>query len=113
MLAVAACRISRNSNGWVKPISPAAPKPRAYADQPAAARVPIEISVSIVALPCSRLSRAARWNGQAHQPTTGIVSAKEIHCHQGNCSAGTIAMMITGRLRIAEMRKRFRSDRTS
>ena len=27
--------------------------------------------------------------------------------------AGTITMMITGRLRIAEIRKRFRSDRTS
>ena len=30
------------------------------------------------------------------------VSANEIHCHQGNCQAGTMAIMITGTLSAAD-----------
>ena len=41
------------------------------------------------------------------------VRAKEIHCHQGNCQAGTIAIMITGRLSAAVMISRRRSCRSS
>ena len=37
------------------------------ADHAQAASVPIEISVSIVAAPCRRLSAAARWKGQPLQ----------------------------------------------
>ena len=68
----------------------------AYTDQPSAASVPIEISVSIVAPPCRRFAHAARWNGHAPQATTGTVSASDSHCQYVNCSAGTIAIAITG-----------------
>ena len=67
----------------------------------------------MVALPCRRLSNVARWKGQAAQPTTGSVSAKQIHCHQSNCHAGTIASTITGTLSTAEMINRRRSARSS
>ena len=39
-------------------------------------QVPIEIKVSMVALPCCRLSKVARWNGQAPQATTTPARAK-------------------------------------
>ena len=97
----------------MKPISPAGPNSSAYPDHNVAASVPTEIKVSMVALACSRFSTAARWNGQPAQSTTGSVRAKEIHCHQGNCSAGTIAKMITGRLSTAEMISRRRRSRRS
>ena len=77
MLAVGACLTNRNSNGWVNPISPAAPKSSAYADQPNAANVPIEINVSMVAVPWRRFRQAARWKGQAPQTTTGAVSSND------------------------------------
>src|SRR6186997_3138982 len=62
----------------------------------------------MVALPCCRFSSVARWNGQAPQITTTQVRANEIHCHQGNCQAGTIAITITGRLSAAVMISRQR-----
>ena len=52
-----------SANGWVMPGVPAVPKNRAHSDQPNAASVPIETSVSMVAAPCRRLAQAALWNG--------------------------------------------------
>lgn len=43
---------------------PAVPKKRTTTDHAQAARVPIEISVSIVATPWRRFCQAARWKGQ-------------------------------------------------
>ena len=54
------------------------------ADHAQAASVPIEISVSIVAAPCRRLSAAARWKGQPAQSTTGVASASASHSQPGN-----------------------------
>ncbi|HEX5994313.1 MAG TPA: hypothetical protein VFY84_04135 [Jiangellales bacterium] len=50
-------------NGWVNPGVPAVPRNSAHTDQPSAASVPTEISVSIVAAPWRRFVHAARWNG--------------------------------------------------
>jgi len=72
--------------------------------------VPIEISVSIVALPCLKFAHAARWNSHAPQTTTGAASANDSHCQFVNCSAGTIAMAITGTVSTAEISSRCRSD---
>ena len=47
-------------NGWVRPGVPAEPKNNATNDQPNAARVPTETSVSMVAVPWRRLVHAAR-----------------------------------------------------
>src|ERR1700738_4298631 len=86
------------------------PDTNAYTDQPSAASVPIEISVSIVAAPCRRLDHAARWNGHAPHATTGTASANEIHCQYANCSAGTIAIAITGTVSANEINNRRRMD---
>ena len=72
--------------------------------------MPIEISVSIVALPCLRFAHAARWKGHAPQTTTGAASANDSHCQYVNCSAGTIAIAITGTVSTAEISSRCRSD---
>ena len=64
----------------VMPGMPASPTKRAYSDQPKAAVTPTEISVSIVAVACRRLSQAARWNGHAPHVTTGAASVSESHC---------------------------------
>ncbi len=64
----------------VMPGSPAVPKNSAKSDQPKAARVPIETSVSMVDWPCRRLSHVARWNGSPPQMTTGAASTSEAHC---------------------------------
>ena len=58
------------------PGSPAPRKKSATTDQPQAASMPTEISVSIVAAPCFRFCQAARWNGQAPQSTTGVASSE-------------------------------------
>ena len=58
--------------------------------------MPSEISVSIVAVPWRRLVQAARWNGQAPQTTTGAARVSDSHCQLVNCSAGIIAIAITG-----------------
>ena len=52
--------------------------------------------MSIVAAPCRRFVHAARWNGHAPQTTTGAAKVSDSHCQFGNCSAGTIAIAITG-----------------
>ena len=73
--------------------------------------MPRETSVSIVEVPCLRLTQAARWNGQAPQTTTGAARVRESHCQYVNCRAGTIARAMTGTVRTAEMTNRRRSDR--
>src|SRR2546430_12475531 len=99
-----------SSNGCVMPGIPAVPQNSAYMDQPNAAIVPIEISVSIVAVPCRRLAHAAWWNGHAPQTTTGAASVSDSHCQLVNCSAGIIAIAITGTVSTIEINNRRRSD---
>ncbi len=60
--------------------------------------MPIETSVSIVAVPCRRLVQAALWNGQPAYTTTGAASVSDNHCQYVNCSAGIIAIATTGTL---------------
>src|SRR3954471_3436430 len=90
---------------------PADPQKSAYSDQPKAASVPRETSVSMVEVPCLRLTQAARWKGQAPQTTTGAARVRESHCQYVNCQAGTIARAMTGTVRTAETNNRWRSDR--
>ena len=75
--------------------------------------MPSEISVSIVAAPCLRLSQAARWNGQPPQTTTGEASARDSHCQLSNCSGGTIASRSTGSESAALITSRRRNARAS
>ena len=80
---------------------PASRKKRATTDQPRAASVPIEISVSIVAAPWRRFSQAAWWNGQPAQSTTGVASCSASHCQFSNCSGSIIEISRTGSERAA------------
>ena len=112
MLPAPSLRSTVISNGWVMPGVPAVPQNSAYSDQPSAASVPIEISVSIVDVPCRRLVHAALWNGQAPHTTTGAARVRESHCQLVNCSAGIIAIAITGTVSTTETSSRSRSDRT-
>src|SRR5215216_7953824 len=96
MLPEPSVRATVSSNAWVIPGVPAVPQNRAYSDQPIAANVPRETRVSIVDVPCRRLTHAARWNGQAPHTTTGAAKVSESHCQFVNCQAGTIASAITG-----------------
>src|SRR3954462_13004116 len=79
-------------------------------DQPKAASVPIEISVSIVAVPCRRLAHAAWWNGHAPQTTTGAASVSDSHCQLVNCNGGIIAIAMTGTVSTSEINNRRRND---
>ena len=63
----------------------------ATTDQPQAASVPIEISVSIVAAPWRAFSSAARWKPKPAQKTTGVARASASHSQPANWSGGTIA----------------------
>ena len=74
--------------------------------------MPIDTRVSMVAAPCRAFTAAARWNGQAPQVTTGVVSARASHCQYRNCSGGTMASSRTGTVRAAHaaMRAPARSD---
>jgi hypothetical protein len=92
--------------------SPAPRKKSATTDQPQAASVPTEISVSIVAAPWRAFSAAARWNVQPPQRTTGVASWSESHCQPSNWSWGTIASARTGSVRTAETKSRVRSAAT-
>ncbi len=65
MLPLPSVRAMVSSKGWVIPGMPAVPKNSAHSDQPSAARVPIEMRVSMVAAPCRRFVQAARWKGSA------------------------------------------------
>ena len=80
MVPLPSVRSMVNEKGWVMPGMPASPKNSAQIDQPKAARVPSEISVSMVAAPWRRLTAAARWKGQPPQTTTGAASVNDSHC---------------------------------
>ena len=92
---------------------PASPRKSAYSDQPQAASTPIEISVSIVAVPCRRFAQAARWNGHAPHRITGVASCSESHCQLSNCSGRIIASASTGADSSAEISRRRRSGAVS
>ena len=66
----------------------------------------------MVDVPCRRLVQAALWNGHAPQTTTGAARVSDSHCQFVNCSAGTIAIAITGTVSTIEINSRSRSDRT-
>ena len=67
------------------------PSASATTDQPQAASVPIEISVSIVAARWRAFSSAARWNGRPAQRTTGVASANDSHSQPENWSGGSMS----------------------
>ena len=113
MLALPSVWPTVNSKACVIPVCPAVPQNSAYSDHPKAARVPREISVSIVAARCLRFVHVATWNGQAPHTTTGAASVSDNHCQFGNCSAGTIAMAITGSDSARQISRRRRSDTDS
>ncbi len=73
--------------------------------------MPSEISVSIVDVPWRRLVHAALWNGYAPHTTTGAARVSDSHCQLSNCSAGAIAIAITGTVSSAEMTRRCRQGR--
>src|SRR6478672_5150243 len=87
---------TENSKGCFMPGVPAVPKNSAYSDHASAERVPRETRVSMVAAPWRRLVHAALWNGNAAHSTTGAARVREAHCQLVNCSAGTIAIAMTG-----------------
>ena len=60
----------------------------AYTDQPHAAVIPSDTSVSIETEPCRAFRSAAWWNGQAAQITTGAASTTSTHCQPGNRNDG-------------------------
>ena len=80
MLPAPSVREIASENGCVIPAMPAVPQNNAYTDQPNAAMVPSEISVSMVAVRCRRFSQAARWNGSAPHTTTGAANVSDSHC---------------------------------
>ncbi len=106
MFAAPSLGATVSSNGCVMPGAPAVPKNNAYSDHSSAAIVPIEISVSMVAAPCRRFVHAALWNGHAAHTMTGPARASESHCQEVNCSAGIIAIAMTGTVRMIEATSR-------
>ena len=62
-----------------------------------------------MAAPCRRLDHAARWNGSAPHTATGAASVSDAHCHEVNCSAGTIAMATTGTASVRHTSSRVRN----
>ena len=80
MLPAPSVRVMSKRNGCVIPGIPASPRKSAQSDQPNAARVPSDTSVSMVAAPCRRLVQAARWNGSPPQTTTGAARVNDSHC---------------------------------
>jgi hypothetical protein len=70
----------------------------------------MEMRVSIVAVAWRKLVQAALWKGKAPQITTGAASVSDSHCQLVNCSAGIIAIAITGTVRTSEMSRRSRSE---
>ena len=77
-----------------------------------AAVTPIEISVSMLAVPRRALRRAVLWNGQAAQVTTGAASAVSTHCQPANRVSGTTAN-ITDRSASGTNRTAATASRTS
>ena len=62
----------------------------------------------MVAAPWRRFAHAARWNGHAPHNTTGAANVSDSHCHESNCSAGTIANNTTGSARTVDITRRCR-----
>jgi hypothetical protein len=60
----------------------------AYSDQPHAAVMPSDTSVSIDTEPCRAPRSAAWWNGHAAQTTTGTASTTRTDCQPGNRNDG-------------------------
>ena len=73
----------------------------------------MEMSVSMVAAPCRALVQAALWKGNAPQTTTGAASVSDSHCQYVNCSAGIIAIAITGTVSTIAPISRCRSEVSS
>src|SRR5690349_14067633 len=63
----------------------------------------------MVAPPWRRLTRAARWKGQAHQVTTGVTSTATTTDQPANCRAGIIAIAIAGTVNAADTSTRRRA----
>ena len=76
--------------------SAALPHTNAHTDQPIAAMMPREMSVSIVVVRWRAFIAAARWNGPADHTTTGNENASAHHFHPSNCSAENIDIATTG-----------------
>ena len=76
------------------------------ADHPRAARVPSEISVSMLAARWRRPAHAARWKGQPPHSTTGAASARAAHSQPPNRRAGIIDTSSTGSESAAETARR-------
>ena len=79
-MSLAAAREVISSNGMRMAGTPAPRKKSETTDQPHAASVPTEISVSMLATPWRRFCQATRWNGQPAHSTTGVASWSESHC---------------------------------
>ena len=99
---------------WAPPGSPGAGSPgpvasSAATDQPQAARVPRETSVSMVAARWRSPARAARWNPQPAQSTTGVARTAASQAQPGYCSAGNMARARTGPVSAAAATRRVRS----
>ncbi len=113
MFPAPSLRAMVSSKGCVMPGVPAVPKNSAHSDHRNAAEVPTEISVSMVAAPCRALVKAALWKGQAAYVTTGAASVSDSHCQYSNCSAGTIAIAMTGTASTTAVTSRSLSGRSS
>ena len=68
----------------------------AYTDQPHAAAMPSDTSVSIDAAPCRAFFSAAAWNGHAAHPATGAASAPGPTASPGTGTPGTATAAPTG-----------------
>src|SRR5271170_4133011 len=74
----------------LRPVRLRSRKKIAYTDQPQAARMPIDTSVSIEDDRCLACLSAAWWNGHAAQVATGAASATRTHCQPGKRDHGKI-----------------------
>src|ERR1700727_3352525 len=79
---------------WVSTCQVVCPRPPrssaniAYTDQPQAATMPRETSVSIEDEPCLAFFSATRWNGHAHHSATGAAQPISSHCPPGDRTDG-------------------------
>ena len=60
----------------------------AQTDQPQAAAMPSDTSVSMENVPCLVLTSAARWNGQADHSATGAAQPTRNHSQPGKRTDG-------------------------
>jgi len=102
-----------NSKPCRIPGIPASPKNSAHRDQPNAAAVPTDTSVSIVEEPCRRFVQAALWKGRPPQTTTGAASVSDSHCQLSNWRDGIIDRRITGTARVSDTSRRCRRPLSS